>query len=113
MNECTKPNCDCYDKEVERLGGELPKYGYPCLSKPEPEVLKQRKPVEGEVGAESKGERFKRPTDKQIVNAAIIFNEGKIDHDKLSDMVALVDWVVDRLYENGDVTIPSSKENES
>lgn len=55
-------------------------------------------------------ERFTKPTDDQLVKAAILFNDGKMEPQKLSDMVALCEWVIDRLYENGDVTIPSSKE---
>jgi hypothetical protein len=27
---CTKPNCDCVEKEEQRIGGPV-KYGYPCL----------------------------------------------------------------------------------
>lgn len=58
-------------------------------------------------------ERFKKPTDQQLVNTAILFNDGKMEEEKLQDMVAMAMWVIDRLYENGDMTIPSSKENES
>lgn len=56
-------------------------------------------------------ERFKKPTDEQIIQFALVFNEGKIEPEKLADMVGLCEMVVDRLYENGDVLIPSSKEN--
>lgn len=55
-------------------------------------------------------ERFKKPTDQQVVKAAILFNDGLIDKKQLSNMVALADFIIDRLYENGDMTIPSSKE---
>lgn len=55
-------------------------------------------------------ERFKMPTDEQIVGIAILFNDGKLDKQKLSDMVAMTQYVIDRLYENGDILIPSSKE---
>jgi hypothetical protein len=58
----------------------------------------------------AKQDRFQKPTYQQIIKAAILFNDCKIDHAKLSDMVALANWIVDRLYENGDITIPSSKE---
>ncbi len=57
-------------------------------------------------------ERFKKPTDQQIVEIAILFNNGIIDKGKLSDMVAMCDFVVDRLHEHGDVAIKSSKEIE-
>lgn len=56
-------------------------------------------------------ERFKRPTDEQIVKAALLFGDGNLDDKgRLTDMVGLCLWVVDRLYENGDILIPSSKE---
>lgn len=56
-------------------------------------------------------ERFVKPTDEQIIKGAILFNNGGLDHEKLGDMVALCMWAIDRLYENGDIQIPSSKEN--
>lgn len=56
-------------------------------------------------------ERFKKPTDDQIVKFAILFNDGKIEQKKLRDMVGMCIIIIDRLYENGDVTIPSKKEN--
>jgi hypothetical protein len=59
-----------------------------------------------------KQERFKMPTDKNIVDFALVFNDGKIEHEKLADMVAMCQFIIDRLYENGDILIPSSKENE-
>jgi hypothetical protein len=55
-------------------------------------------------------ERFTRPTDKQVVGMALLVNDGKIEKEKLTDMVALADMIIDRLYENGSITIPSSKE---
>lgn len=56
-------------------------------------------------------ERFTIPTDKQVIDMAIIFNDGKLEHEKLSDMVSMCQFVMDRLYENGDISKPSSKEN--
>lgn len=55
-------------------------------------------------------ERFKRPTDEEVVKAALMFNNGEIDLDKLTDMVGLCDFIIDRLYEHGDISKPSSKE---
>ena len=55
-------------------------------------------------------ERFKKPTDKQLFDIAIMFNEGRVDPDKLSDMMAMCEFVIDRLYEHGDVLHPSSVE---
>lgn len=54
-------------------------------------------------------ERFKKPTAKQMIDTAIIFNDGHMDAKKLTDMVAMCEFVIDRLYENGDMSIPSSK----
>lgn len=55
-------------------------------------------------------ERFKMPTDKQLVEIALLFNDGKLQKSKLRDMIAMCEFVLDRLYENNDVTKPSSKE---
>lgn len=55
-------------------------------------------------------ERFVKPTDDQLIKLAILFNDGKLDHEKLADMLSYVEFVIDRLYENGDVLVPSSKE---
>ena len=55
-------------------------------------------------------ERFKKPTDKQRVELAILFNDGVLDQHKLTDMVAYAEFIIDRLYENGDITQPSEKE---
>ena len=54
--------------------------------------------------------RFKMPTDEQIVKTALVFNDGKLDPAELTNMVSMCMFVVDRLYENGDIMIPSSKE---
>lgn len=54
--------------------------------------------------------RFIKPTDKQLIDIAILFNDGKLDQEKLSDMVAMCEFVINRLNENNDVTKPSSFE---
>jgi hypothetical protein len=54
--------------------------------------------------------RFQLPSDKQMIDIAILFNDGKLERQKLADMVAYGQFIVDRLFENGDVGIPSSKE---
>lgn len=59
---------------------------------------------------ETKNEKFKMPSDKQMIEIAILFNEGKFEKQKLRDMVACCQFILDRLYENGDVETPSSKE---
>ena len=57
-----------------------------------------------------KNERFKKPTDKEYVEIALLFNDGKMQESKLRDMVAMSEFIVDRLYDNGNVSTPSSKE---
>jgi hypothetical protein len=54
--------------------------------------------------------RFQLPSDQQIVELAILFNDGNIDKEILTKMVSLADFIIDRLYENGDVSKPCSKE---
>ena len=54
--------------------------------------------------------RFQLPSDQQIVELAILFNNGNLDKEILIKMVSLANFIIDRLYENGDVSKPSSKE---
>jgi len=56
--------------------------------------------------------RFNKPTPDQIVEFAIVFNEGEIDRDKLVCMVGFCQMVVDRLYDNGDIMKKSLQEIE-
>jgi len=60
--------------------------------------------------AQPSDERFKKPTDKELVEIALLFNDGKIQKTKLRDMIAMTEFAIDRLYENGDIKKPSSKE---
>lgn len=55
-------------------------------------------------------ERFKMPTDKQLIDMAIVFNNGKLDREKLADMVGMCQLVLNRLSESGDFLTPSSFE---
>lgn len=52
------------------------------------------------------------PTDKQLIDFAILFNEGVLDKEKIADMVGYATLMLDRLKENGDVLTPSSKEED-
>lgn len=54
---------------------------------------------------------FKMPTDEQLVDIALIFNEGVVDEEKLTVMIAMCEFVLNRLYENRDITIPASIED--
>lgn len=55
-------------------------------------------------------EKFIMPTDKQIIEIAILFNGGKLEREKISNMIGMSKFILDRLYENGNILIPSSKE---
>ena len=66
--------------------------------------------MSNQPGGEKEIKRFILPTDEQIVKMALIFNDGKLDPKELMNMVAMCMFVIDRLYENGDIMIPSSKE---
>lgn len=56
--------------------------------------------------------KFKKPTNRQLVDIATIFCEdnGMINQSELVNSVGTADFIVDRLYDNGDVMIPSNKE---
>lgn len=55
-------------------------------------------------------ERFIKPTYEQLINAAILFNDGNLEKETLSNMVSLSMWVVDRLHENGDIRKATAQE---
>jgi hypothetical protein len=59
-----------------------------------------------------KTERFKKPTSDQILEFAIVFNDGKIEREKLADMLGLCTMIIDRLYDNGDIMVKSEQEIE-
>jgi hypothetical protein len=71
------------------------------------EVLKEFQSIHPQS---SERERFKMPTDKDLVGIALLFNNGKIQKRKLADMIGMCQFVLDRLYENNDVLRKSSKE---
>jgi hypothetical protein len=58
-------------------------------------------------------EEWIRPTSKQLIDICILFEDGRVDAGKLADMLAPIEFILDRLFENGDVTKPSSKEKPS
>jgi hypothetical protein len=59
-----------------------------------------------------KAERFRMPSSKELIEISILFNDGEVDKQALASMVGMCQLVVDRLYENGDILIPSTKEND-
>ena len=98
--------CDNYGRNpIEELGSEI-------------EIIESISGVLEKIEALTKavnqpsvpGIRFTPPSDKQMVEIATLFNDGKLEADKLADMVAYGQLIIDRLYENGDVSVPSSKE---
>jgi hypothetical protein len=57
-------------------------------------------------------ERFKNPTDQQLIEFAILFNDGKIEREKLAMLIGFCRMVTDRLYDNGNILQPSKQEIE-
>lgn len=61
-------------------------------------------------------ERFIRPTNAQVCEFALLFQtengEKPIDRELLVEMVGFANMVIERLYENGDITKSSSKEKD-
>lgn len=56
------------------------------------------------------GERFVKPTDRQLIEIAIIFNEGNVEADKLADMTGMCMFMIERLYDNGVILLASKRE---
>lgn len=56
--------------------------------------------------------RFKIPSDDKLVEIAILYNDGRLNPHELTNMVAMSQFIINRLFENGDVMIPSSVESQ-
>lgn len=56
-------------------------------------------------------ERFKKPTTEQLIHFAVMFNNGKMEEEKIASMTAMCNLIIDRLHENGDVLIPTKEED--
>ena len=54
--------------------------------------------------------RFTKPSSDDLIGIALLFNDGVFDEEKIVPMVAMGQFIIDRLYENGDVKIPSINE---
>ena len=92
---------------------EIPTGNLPCgerFIKFKNEIISAMEAYASQSQPTDKQVRFKRPSDKNIIDIAILFNNDKIQKNKLTDMVAMADFIIDRLYENGDILKPSSKE---
>ena len=57
-------------------------------------------------------QRFKMPTDRQLIDIAILFSQykGVINKVELTNMISMCQFILDRLNENNDVMIPSKSE---
>lgn len=55
--------------------------------------------------------RFTKPSGDELVGIALLFNDGVLDTEKIVPMVAMAQFIIDRLYENGSVMIPSISES--
>lgn len=64
------------------------------------------------IASADEKERFKMPTDKQIIDIAILFSQdnGVINKIELTNIVSAAQFILDRLFENNDVMKPSTKE---
>lgn len=55
---------------------------------------------------------FKIPDDENLINAAILFNDGKLEKEVLANMLGYLFFVLHRLLENNDITVPAKYELE-
>lgn len=55
-------------------------------------------------------ERFKKPTDEELIKVAILFNDGCMDAEALGNMVSMCQFIINRLYENGNCLMPTAQE---
>lgn len=58
----------------------------------------------------AKAPRFTMPSATQLIELSILMNDGKVEPEKLTDIVAMCDLILNRLHENGEITIPAKKE---
>lgn len=54
-------------------------------------------------------ERFKKPTEEEIIGLAIK-TADTIDSKRIADLSTFATILIERLYDNGDINIPSEKE---
>jgi len=54
--------------------------------------------------------RFLLPSDEQLIKFAVSFNDDKLEPEKIVVMLSMARFLIDRLYENGNVLIPTSKQ---
>jgi hypothetical protein len=59
-------------------------------------------------------ERFKMPTDEQIIDIGMLMcvENNEVNKKELANILATCNFILDRLHENGDMMIPSKKERE-
>jgi hypothetical protein len=90
---CTTCKSDCYNKMVSCKN--------PVVARIIPKKAEE-------------SERFKKPSTEEVAEFALLFQtdggENPINREVLVEMVGFASMVIDRLYETGDITKPSSKE---
>lgn len=72
--------------------------------------LKQIADLKAKLEAAESKERFEMPDDKTIIDFAILFNDGRLDPEQLSNMVGMCQMILDRLHEHGNVRQKSKQE---
>lgn len=66
--------------------------------------------LKAKLEAADNRERFEMPCDKTIIDFAILFNDGRLDPEQLSNMVGMCQMILDRLHEHGNVRQKSKQE---
>jgi len=62
------------------------------------------------VAEKAKPRRFEMPTEKELIDIAISINDGVYDDEQITRMTSMCNFVINRLFENGDILKKSSKE---
>lgn len=110
------------DADIQKVNSEMDKCEYCSMNPPHkcnviPTCTTIRAriiPKKAEESEVQHSERFKKPSSDEVVKFALLFQteagENPINREVLIEMVGFASMVIDRLYENGDITKPSSKE---
>lgn len=64
------------------------------------------------VKESSQTQHFIKPTDDELIDFALVYNEGKIEKQKLASMIGFCSMVVNRLYDRGVINKKSDEEIE-
>jgi len=96
---------DYYETKIENLNK-----AYGNEFKENLDLINQIADLKAKMEAADSKERFEMPDDKTVIDFAILFNDGILDHEQLSNMVGMCQMILDRLYEHGNVTQKSKQE---